>query len=84
MSVRSAGDQASSIAAIAEENSAATEELSASAEQMTAQVEEVTVSTHDLGTLAEGLRAQVAAFKLQGADAAPVVDLADRRTRRAA
>ncbi len=84
VSVLSAGDQASSIAAIAEENSAATEELSASAEQMTAQVEEVTASTHDLGTLAEGLRAQVAAFKLQGADAAPVVDLADRRTRRAA
>ena len=70
LSVLSAGEQASSIAAIAE--------------QMTAQVDEVTASTHDLGTLAEGLRAQVAAFKLQGGDAAPIVDLADRRTRRAA
>jgi methyl-accepting chemotaxis protein len=53
-----------SIASVAEENSAATEEVSASAEEMSAQVEEVTASTLELGRLADLLNEQLSTFKL--------------------
>jgi methyl-accepting chemotaxis protein len=56
----------SSIAGVAEENSASTEEMSAAAEEMSAQVEEVTAATHELGRMADELDAQVAQFKLAG------------------
>ena len=58
-------DAMGGIAAVAEQNSAATEEMSASAEQMSAQVEQVTAATHSLGEMADELRTQVAAFKLE-------------------
>ena len=65
-----AGEAMGVIAAVAEQNSAATEEMSSSAEEMSAQVEEVTVSTHWVGEMADELRSQVAAFKLERSDGA--------------
>jgi len=43
--------------------------ISASAEEMTAQVEELTASTHALGSMAQELRTEVAAFQLRPAPA---------------
>jgi methyl-accepting chemotaxis protein len=54
-----------SIAAVAEENSAATEEVSASAEEMTAQVEEMTAQAEELAATASELRALAARFRVE-------------------
>jgi len=59
-----------SIASVAEENSAAAEEVSASAEEMSAQVEEVTANTLELGNLADRLHGELAAFRLPGQEEA--------------
>ena len=60
----SASDSVSQIASVAEQNSAATEQVSAASEQMSAQVEEVSAAAVSLGELADGLRDQVSAFRL--------------------
>ena len=57
-------DTVISIAAVAQENSAAAEETSASAEEMSAQVEEITASTYELGAMASRLSEQIARFRL--------------------
>ncbi|MGE3961908.1 MAG: methyl-accepting chemotaxis protein [Dehalococcoidia bacterium] len=59
-------DTVISIAAVAQENSAAAEETSASAEEMSAQVEEITASTYELGSMADRLREQISRFRLPG------------------
>ncbi|MBM4416194.1 MAG: hypothetical protein FJ035_08155 [Chloroflexi bacterium] len=74
----SSGEQIAAIAAVAEENSAATEELSASAEEMTAQVQEDTETTQQLDQMADALRDQVAAFKLNR-EVERVVGMTSRR-----
>ena len=53
-----------SIAGIAEENSAATEQVSASAQEMSAQAQEVTAATHSLGQMADDLANQISKFKI--------------------
>ncbi len=53
-----------SIAATAEDNSAATEEMSASAEEMSAQVQGVVASASSLSAMAEKLREAVASFRV--------------------
>ena len=65
----------SSIAAVAEENSAASEQVSASTEQLTAQVEEISGSTHELGGMAGRLQEQIARFKLDGGAQLVAVEL---------
>ncbi len=59
-------ESVSSVAAVAEQNSAATEQVSASTEEMSAQVEELSASTSELGRMADELLAQIATFRLSG------------------
>ncbi len=61
-----------SIAAVAEENSAATEEVSASAEEMSAQVEEMSAQAEELAATAEQLEVLVGRFRLERQAAAPL------------
>ncbi|MFA7249481.1 MAG: methyl-accepting chemotaxis protein [Dehalococcoidia bacterium] len=58
------GDAVSTIAAVAEENSAAMEEVSASAEEMSAQVDELSASTQGLGEMADRLRDEIGHFRV--------------------
>lgn len=71
-----ASESVASVAAVAEENSAATEQVSASTEEMSAQVEELSASTSELGRMADVLLDQIAAFRLADSsmDPAQAVD----------
>ncbi|HRF47607.1 MAG TPA: hypothetical protein PLC98_08290, partial [Anaerolineales bacterium] len=60
-----------SIASVSEENSAAVEEVSASAEEVSAQIEELASNAHNLGEMANTLKAVVAQFKVSEAEPVP-------------
>jgi methyl-accepting chemotaxis protein len=62
--VKTVSNNATEIAAVAEENASATEEASAAVEQQTAQTQEIAASANQMSELAEQLQKLISKFKL--------------------